>query len=79
MPKTEESCCNNNVHNLIGFHCCSNSLIIGILEISKCVGEPLDRHLKEELAWTIYVDKLLQVIVLFKTASYTIKKLKNRA
>ena len=40
----------------------------------------VSRHLKEELAWAI--DKRLQVIsnkMLFKTATYTTMKLKNKA
>ena len=45
-----------------------------------CMGIHVLRRLKEELAWA--TDKQLQIfsnIMLFKTVSYTTKKLKNKA
>ena len=45
MPIIEELYCNNNVCNLIYFHCCSISQIYSIFKISKICGRLLDCHL----------------------------------
>ena len=45
-----------------------------------CVGVHVLRHFKEELAWA--TDKWLRImsnVMLFKTVSYSTKKLKNKA